>query len=357
MPIVGAPWRAAGFSSLLYCRNGVGPPGSGMTEIAAYANTVLGRRMRRIFTKYDAPTDVLNGHTATWPTWRCATHTSPNGTRLRFTTIVCPAEYGAPDPRFNWDATISGGATASAATWHQATTVTAGTTINPSDFKVVTQYLTVQGDTTYEIVLNLYDGMRVVGAGVWEMPSPSLDTTADQAVDSTQFGRGMGVEDADALDLLAAVEYAWKRQGSQYIAWSKTTGATAVATAVYVSRGTNTLVNLLDQSITAWASTSPGFRASPLNRGSFESNNVGTKFAAFCQIVTGAAGAASVQLHHDNSGTALVSLTPTTTLGWRYGSCNLDATQSLEKYDVMIKGPGGADEVRVYAVSLFDYVA
>ncbi len=203
----------------------------------------------------------------------------------------------------------------------------------------------------------MIDGCRVIGATVWELPRLMLDTATDAAVDAYQFGRNLPIEDADVLDLLAATEKAWKRLGSQYIAWSTDPGLSGTG---YITRTSATAANLIDQSATTWTSATPGFSCMPTNRGSFESNNVPCVFGYYGQVYSGGTGAGSgvVTLHRDNSGTAIATVTSSDAdgLGWHYTTCNLDASQGLEKFDVKIKGDG-TRAIRVYAVSLFDYVA
>lgn len=329
-------------------RNGIPTHAAGPAALASQINFLLGYRKRRLFTKSIRPADALAVFTTDRITWAGRSYISPNATTVRCRMVLAAAEEGhnSGGPQFYWETkNVDTGATTNQATHVWSSLVPAGTGRNPEDLAVVTQDWNLTPRDTYEFGLHVASGCRPVGCSIYEVPRLTLDTASDLYMDPRPFAARLPIHDPWILNLLLRTETAWQELGAQHIAWCVNQDAP-------ITRTSTSGANLMDQTVTAWAASSPGWKAYVKNRGSHDSNNVAAVFAARAKV---SAGTGTIELHKDTSGTPIASLSITgTTTAWVSTTVNLDAGQTSEKYDILIKGPGGADTLSVYAASLYD---
>lgn len=345
------PLASTGTHPHEFARNAVRPSGADVRGAAEYLNFLQGHMLKRLFSKSITVSESLAGHTTATPTWRFRCHTSPNGTVVHARVVLYPAAPGSVGPAFTWTATNVGtGLTVTGSGFAYPGTeggveISAASDPAPGDMIAVTREFALSGDTTYEWVLNVSNGARVIAATLFEVPRPSLNTASNDCVDLGAFAQNLPITDAALGDMMLCLQSAYKRLGAHYVGWSMNATTPVTVTSA-------TVQNILDTSVTTGSDNSPGFPVSTGYRGTHDSTNVPVVFAAYMKTSAGTATLTA----KDQANTTLGTIsTASTTEGWVTGTMNLTA-DTTRKIDIMASATGGGT-VSVYAVSIYDYVA
>lgn len=332
-----------------WARNGVQPPAPGLRLAADFVNTLLGMRKKQLFAKSLRPTGLITS-TSEIKTWRFAHHTGPAAKAVIAHFVVLPSDAptNGTTTRCWWAAdkgAINGAAdpTTDKPSVFVADASTA--TLVPNDYREAWQVIPVDADQDYRFVLHLENGMRVMSSTVYEVSRTSFNPIIDtEFVDSTKYAQGLPIHDAPATDIFAGAASCWERNQSGIFPFS-VGGTTAI------TRLTNTEANLLDQTVTARSASSPGWPAYPLNRHSFDSNNVPGVFYCYAAVD---GGTGLVQLV-SSKGTVVTIPVNAAERWWAmaFDTTNFDGTVDNEKLDVLITGPGGGNTLSVWAAGAF----
>lgn len=334
-------------------RNGVTAGGYSVQQnIAAYANALLGRTVKKVlFEQHARPILLPLGLSGSYVWGRFAGHTSPGVARVRFEVSMCPGSTSGSPPNpikvvLDQETGLTGSGTTSTPATIFATEL--ATAIAPERYS--TQYVDfdITPDQDYRWTLTAYDGMRVFSASLYELPRETADpSTVTGAVDSTLISTGQAVCDETVEDVLVCADKLWRRGGPRLFGW-----ADACFTSFGLAINSATYVNAFDNGVTTVSSTSPGFPVRLQYHHSLDSTNVGVTFYAYAKMA--AAGTGSIRFFSVD-GTTLATIAVSGANTWYTATGTMVGTNATDKIDVHIKGDG-ADRIEVRALGAFRYV-
>ncbi len=339
--------------ALDWIRNGEVPSGNRARKLSELYNTILGWR-KKSFSKSILPTQALNtgGDQATW---RFAMHTSPVTSQLALEWVYAATGtfHATPtQPNFyvNTETGLTGSGTSTDHDPVYASGILASTADTEPDLWYSTrQLINVDPDTDYRITVHNVSFMRVLGLVVQEMPKLVMDTSTDTgSIDTSAFYATGAVTGTAYADVTGAAAKVWKRCGPQVFSWS-------VDAQTAITRNPGSFVNLLDSSVTTFSASSPGFPAEVDYHGSLDSSNV--PCVVYCYAGTDS-GTGKVRWI-DDAGT-LATIDVSGAAAWYSTTCNLRdvaAATPTTKVDVHVLGPGGGNNLSVYAAGMFLYGA
>lgn len=326
--------------------NGRDAATQGATLLADYANMLAGRR-RKVLVQHSVPLNDAAG-AAPAIAQQCLFRTSPGVTKVRCTMVCGPADTtGTERPSITW--TVGG----VAQTTIYVNRKNSGTVI-PDELFVVEQDWTLASDTQYAAYCTMADYARILSVCIWEPTSGTLTTvpsnlTSDNAIHPPAYAFGQPVTDVGIQDFQDRVNGLWRRQGSAMAAWNDSDGSGALATT------SATLVNVFDNSFTAWDAAAPGLWTYPANCGSLESDNVPVTcwvYAGF--LLGGSTGEVSFRVNGATlatiSGISGDFITVATATG------NLDAGEASQKVDVLYRRTSGAGSFFFLACGIYQHV-
>ncbi len=341
-------------------RNGVAPPGAQLKTLMAFANNVYARRLKMLVDHDALDTEAYNTTTAA-DTLRFRFHTSPNCDKVVMWMRVPPVDAtigAAPSPRVTWTTTISGGgATTQDTIYYTGLRVTAASAIIPDQYRYFEQVWDLDANTTYEVVLNQVDKLRVVGVQIAEITRNTMSTISDTATNSVPIAQTQAIFDSTSQDVLTDLDTIWKRGGQTFVSYSvpSTTARTTIST---------TFVNVVDTAFTAVGANNTGWFTDPGYRGLFDGATatqdvIPIVFSAYMQI-SDAAQTATIVLCDDNNATgapiATLTRTGSTAAAWVSVAANwtvpFGASMKLEAF---IKTSNAGATASAYALSVFQY--
>ncbi len=335
-------------------RNGIAPSAYDRRGLANALNLLLGARKKVLGQHITQTPEASISAAGDAVTLRLAGHTGPLTSKLRCVhTCMPPAGApGASDPRGYWqtETGLTGAGTVATRDAFRALTGT-GANIPDNYAKAVSEF-TVSADTDYRLELHVVDGMRIFSTTVYELLRLSYDPDVDtDAADPRGMVFGAPVYDAAEQRLFAAAQKYFKRGQPSPFNWS-VDGTTAY------TRTTNTYANLLDQTVTTYsaygaAAPSPGWIVYPRYKGTVDDATVNAVFWCYAGV---SAGTGNVLLR-TRQGVGLATIVVTGAAAWRTTTCTLAASELIDKLDVSIAGPGGADTLSIYQAGAFLYTS
>lgn len=328
-------------------RNGLAPSATGVVQATGLLNGILAHRKQVVFRAYHPPGAVYNS-TALATTWRGRFYSGPTGTvaRVRMAIAHTNDTYAvAPQPLCCWYTKPAGGAETQQAEVYQQTRTSAGATTIPDTISHFEQTWTLVADTHYEVRLVAQDKCRVISAVIWLEPRKSLSLTSDASTNPRTVVSGNPIFDSFAADFNADLTTAWKQGGTHHGNWCMPSTTARTRTA-------NTDLNLMDNTSTAWSSTSGGWYTVPYLHGQLGVTTVPAIFAVYGSM---SAGSGTVKLVR--SGATLGTITVnSSTAQWWTANVNLRGDQTSEKYDPLIAG-NGVNTLSIWAASLYEHSA
>lgn len=268
--------------------------------------------------------------------WRWRNKTGHGTRALRF-VVKMALSRGASDSRVRFAVTVAGGATTYTNYIHYGITEETALDV-PSEIGKFHTDLEVDPDTTYEIVMLAYDFARPVSCMIYEL-AEDPDTTVDHY---TAPGHPVGspILDGHRGDLLPA----W----TALMADNANAGWHWCVDEAPVTRTSATYANVMDQTITAHAASSPGVTIDLTGRNTYARATVPFVWAVYASG-TGASGTAKVKLV--NAGGDVVAITTITTAGWYATTVNLATAE--QKLDLML-ACDGISTTSLYASALYE---
>ena len=353
-PIYGA---FGGGHPVNWARNGIAPPGPGAADLAGYLNFLMGARVKTLFAKFIDPTVPAGSPQTDQAYWTFACHTSPLATEVEVRLVVLPLSSAASGvTSYAYWSTETGltgsGTTAARARMYCSSAVTGSA---PDQYvELGPQRFAVTADQDYRFTLHCQNGMRVLGATVYEVPRVTLDTSSDtNGVDSTKLYHNAHVHDAQTLAVVTAASKIWKRSGGPIFAWAANQRSDLDADARQITCG-GANENLLDTTRTAWTAAGPGFWCYPQYRDSLDSTNVGVVAWSLAHM---SAGTGDMKLLFTRNGATVASITVTATSAtWQTATGTLTGANATDKIDVVLQTTGTGTGY-VWSCGMFYYTA
>lgn len=350
--------------SLQWARNGTAPSAFGMRSLASDINCLVGYRLRALaaqsFTNVDTPDFGQAGNDTTIRVRSCV---SPNATSVRVRMVVMPTDSVTyATPRGYWVITNKDTATVlyddgtsgtdRSFVWDER--VTTPDTVVPNDYRDISLTftgLTGGGDYTFE--LHQCDGLRVISYTIYEIIRSTLDTSLDTVVDAPKFAEGAPIYNRDVLDVLGALDTAWKQLGTNHFTFSinNTTPKTMTGT---------TETNLLDGTTTTngWTTTSRGFYSQAQYHDA-EDTRVALTYqvpvVCYAYVSATVAGTGTLTWRTGTGANDYVAkITGITTAGWYTTAANLNGNNSSDKIDVTGTGSAAGTQINLYAAGAYE---
>jgi len=224
----------------------------------------------------------------------------------------------------------------------------------PDDYREVTRiYTGLTGGADYTFELHQYDGIRIQSFTIYENVRATLSTVDDTVIDSPKFTEGSPIYNRDVLDLLAALDVAWRQMGTNHLAWSinNTTAETMTGTME---------TNILDGTYTTngWTSTSKGFYAQAKYHDSEDTRaaslyRVPVVLWAYASATV--AGTGKVKFRTGTgSGDYIASIDAIAGAGWYTVTGYLNGSNASDKIDITGTGSDPSTLVSIYAAGCYE---
>ena len=302
-------------------RNGIPPSAPAVREIADALNCLLGRRMRFLSASHVPPAQSY-AVSGVQTTYRFRTHLSPNGTTVRIKMTLIPTDTHTSLPKGWWVITNKDtgivaydyGTSGTDRSFTYDSSLATPTSAVPDDYSYVQRmFPNLTGGADYTFEFQQKNLLRPLGYTAYEVARSSLDTASDAAVDTTRIVADRPIYDADILDLLAALESAWKRLGPQHMAWT-------INSITPRSTTSGAMVNLIDGTTTTsgWTAATPGVKAHLQYHDSADTQKAATysvPVRAYCYAAA-PVGTGTVRVRYGTGASDYLEIPSITTAGW-----------------------------------------
>ena len=341
-------------TSKMRARNGVAPDWRTGLNTAERLNFVMAHCRKAVFTHSelyhgDFLPSVVAAQTTCWRHYFQTGHASANAGDLELIVIAVVApttSTSATNPRWRYNAKLSGGGTVTSDWVYHSEYKTAGNS-GFSDLTYQTTRITVTGNSTYEGYFEVDDYSRLTSVCVYEMHPRGVEHDDAGVTDSRLYADGESITDSQHTNLVAENPHElWKRNGAPLFQWvpdGDYEGAVGTASTAFL--------NLLNGAVTAWSATSPGWTLNTQSLAPLHDTGITVRFCAY------AAGGGEPET--DDGEVRLVDTDGTlATLGqfdeageWLTTLVNIDGTAATEKLDVQYRSV--SEGITVYAVCMF----
>lgn len=317
--------------------NGMIVRASNESAIRRRVNQTLNWQRKELFRYVGHVTNIPAG-SGTRTRWRAKFHTGVGAKRLG--VVFKMAQYrggGSPYAK----ATFSGGSAVEATMHYGASN--AGTGDGPATWGIGTRFIDIVADADYEVQFADADNGRLISACIFEI-AKDPDTTAGYLLQN--IGVHQPIYDSDREDTSGLVDNVWRRNGSHVFNWCTNVDANARV------RSSATDANLIDTSITAVSSSSPGIKLDMRYKNRRSKTTVPCKFWAYGSTAGGGTGHVYLK---DSGGTVLATVNINSgTDQWHAATATLDLPATEAKYDLHLDGDG-SNNTTIYAVSCYEY--
>lgn len=338
-------------------RNGQTPSAPIAKRLAENFNQAMAQRQRVVFGKANVlglHADFDSATNTDTTTWRTAFHTGPMTRTIRARTLFLPLPTatsisGAPYAQWTLTTGLTGAGTSTVQTAMTVPGFSATSDFTADELFSIEQEWSVSPDADYRIELHQVNRARPISASVYEMPRELLLTDQDPyAIDSSSIYQGGPIVQGPIEQMMQAAQELW-RLGQPLFHWSIDLPGDVR------TRTTNTARNMIDQTVTAASSTSPGWPVSVSYSGTLESSQVPVVMWAYASCPSGT-GALTWR---DQANNVIGNIAPAGAAAW-YSTTGVlqDASSAAEttKVDVFFAGDG-THTTTVYAVGMFVYSA
>lgn len=214
---------------------------------------------------------------------------------------------------------------------------------------LVSEITTADGLTSnseWEGWLNHWFRGRLIGACVYEIADNVGITTNTGVTDPLQWEANKPIYDSNVQDLAETGTKLWQHNASHLISWAQKSEAAGDRVRV---TGT-TPVNVLDTSVTAWATTSPGF---VLNTQFHDSQKSDVKLTLGV-VATQVSGTGNLEVRVVRNGSTVI--TETNAAATPFGATTHTITaRSNDKVDIHISADTAGEVWEVKAIGLWEY--
>ena len=335
-----------------YVRNGLVPHALFETDAGASLNFVAASRTKELFRYYGNVASINSGTIVARTRWRFASHTGPVLRRIRAIVMMAHQSHGtAGSPSATLYITdASGGTVYGSGSWSFGASAT-GVGDFPSEFGVGEIIIGgVPADTDIYGRFEDSQDARLISACVFEESKKVL--AGNGYVLPSQVAALGPIYDDRREDMYELATTLWKRGAAQLFNWTANLGATGVSTT------SATLTNIVDNSSTAVAASTPGYTLDLRYCRTRALATVPCKLVCYGEWVKGASvnTAGGTVAIKDSGGNTIGSIAngwTDTAPGWASTTINMPATN--EKFDVMYASDSGNGSFELAAVSLFQY--
>lgn len=334
--------------SLNWARNGICPPADAVRALADSLHYLACLRPKYVSEKSLPAASAYYGD-ADHVIGRWMGHTGPLTTTATFIVVYAPSRGTNQDATPGvWLVSETGFSGVGATVVHPTMNTGGGdfgaTAVPPDRLQVASQVLPVSPDTTYRWTLHTIAGYRVCGWTMIESRRSVLDTTTDTlAVVTAQIARGLPVYDATALKIIALADKVYRRGGKSLFTWTEETAITLTTAAAE---------NLLDPTLSAWSSTSPGWGTDTECMGTLAGPAVvPIVFYVHGSIPSGSGVVRLVSIDGTITYVEVDSATP----GWWYSTSGVLVGSASSKLDIIVDD--GATDLSLDAAGAFVYGA
>lgn len=337
---------------LQYARNGKYPDAYYQAEMAELANHLALYRQKEI-ARFGMTVGVIASPSSTTdrPRWRTRYRSSPNvgavacqgSLALSVQTLGEFETEAAPYAKIEFD---TGGAAVATGLLYYGQASTASSI--PDDLGVIftlvrdadDEIWTPTADTLYNVTVT--DARSRIAALTLNEVSLTLESPWSEG-----YADGTPILDLHRQELIAGARLMWKRQAAPLCTW------TVDDQAAPRTRTSATACNLIDNSSTAVATSTPGYTIDCRNRSTVGRTTVPCVFEAYAKMGSFATEGAIQLRASDDSVLATLTIN-STTAAWYTTTVSLPAT--LAKYDLYFVSNGAAT-LSAYAACLRQYAS